>query len=65
MRVNLAAIAVLSVLCLQAPAWADDDLQIIQEMARQAGIALPQADLSRELCRAVKPKKFRLDEYGR
>jgi 3-hydroxyisobutyrate dehydrogenase len=45
-------------------AWADDDLQIIQEMARQAGIALPQADLSRELCRAVKPKKFRLDEYG-
>jgi 3-hydroxyisobutyrate dehydrogenase-like beta-hydroxyacid dehydrogenase len=45
-------------------AWADDDLEIIQEMARQAEIALPQADLNRELCRAVKPKKFRLEEYG-
>ena len=45
-------------------AWADDDLEIIQEMARQAGIALPQADLNRELCRAVKPNKFQLDEYG-
>jgi 3-hydroxyisobutyrate dehydrogenase-like beta-hydroxyacid dehydrogenase len=46
-------------------AWADDDLEIIQEMARQAQIALPQADLNRELCRTVKPKRFRLDEYGR
>jgi 3-hydroxyisobutyrate dehydrogenase-like beta-hydroxyacid dehydrogenase len=46
-------------------AWADDDLEIIQAMARQARIALPQADLNRELCRALKPKKFRLDEYGK
>jgi 3-hydroxyisobutyrate dehydrogenase len=45
-------------------AWADDDLEIIQEMARVAGIELPQADLNRELCRTLKPKKFRLDEYG-
>ena len=45
-------------------AWADDDLEIIQEMARAAGIALPQADLNRELCRKLKPNKFRLDEYG-
>lgn len=45
-------------------AWADDDLEIIQEMARQADIALPQADLNRELCRELKPKKFRLDKYG-
>jgi 3-hydroxyisobutyrate dehydrogenase len=45
-------------------AWADDDLEIIQEMARQAGIALPQADLNRELCRQLKPHKFRLDKYG-
>jgi GAF domain-containing protein len=45
-------------------AWADDDLEIIQAMARQAGIALPQADLNRELCRELKPKKFRLDDYG-
>lgn len=45
-------------------AWADDDLEIIQAMARQARIALPQADLNRELCRQVKPDKFRLDKYG-
>ena len=45
--------------------WADDDLAVIQEMARDAGITLPQAELNRELCRALLPKKFRLDEYGR
>jgi 3-hydroxyisobutyrate dehydrogenase len=45
-------------------AWADDDLEVIQAMARDAGIALPQADLNRELCREVKPKKFQLDKYG-
>lgn len=44
--------------------WADDDLEIIQAMARQMGMSLPQADLNRELCRELKPKKFRLDEYG-
>jgi len=44
--------------------WADDDLAVIHEMARDAGITLPQADLNRELCRALLPKKFRLDEYG-
>jgi 3-hydroxyisobutyrate dehydrogenase-like beta-hydroxyacid dehydrogenase len=45
-------------------AWADDDLEIIQSMAEDAGIALPQAELNRELCRALKPKKFQLDQYG-
>jgi len=45
-------------------AWADDDLEVIQSMAREAGIALPQADLNRELCRQLKPKKFQLDQYG-
>ena len=45
--------------------WADDDLAVIQEMAQDAGIALPQADLNRELCRALLPNKFRLDLYGR
>ena len=45
-------------------AWADDDLEIIQAMARQVRIALPQADVNRELCRALKPKKFQLDHYG-
>jgi 3-hydroxyisobutyrate dehydrogenase-like beta-hydroxyacid dehydrogenase len=45
-------------------AWAEDDMEIVQAMAHEAGIALPQAGLNRELCRALKPKKFRLDEYG-
>ena len=44
--------------------WADDDLAVIQDMAQEAGITLAQADLNRELCRALLPKKFRLDEYG-
>ena len=44
--------------------WADDDLAVIQEMAQDAGITLPQAELNRELCRTLLPKKFRLDEYG-
>ena len=45
-------------------AWAEDDLEIVQSMAHEAGIGLPQAGLNRELCRTLKPKKFRLDEYG-
>jgi 3-hydroxyisobutyrate dehydrogenase len=45
-------------------AWAEDDLAIAQAMAEQAGIGLPQAGLNRELCRTLKPKKFRLEEYG-
>ena len=45
-------------------AWADDDMEIVQAMAHDVGIGLPQADLNRELCRALKPKRFRLGEYG-
>jgi 3-hydroxyisobutyrate dehydrogenase-like beta-hydroxyacid dehydrogenase len=44
--------------------WAEDDLEIVQRMAHEAGIGLPQAGLNRELCRTLKPKRFRLDEYG-
>ncbi|MBI2189490.1 MAG: NAD(P)-dependent oxidoreductase [Acidobacteria bacterium] len=45
-------------------AWAEDDLEIVQQMAHEAGIGLPQAGLNRELCRTLKPKRFKLDEYG-
>ena len=45
-------------------AWADDDMDIVLAMAQEAGIDLPQAGLNRELCRTLKPKRFRLDEYG-
>jgi 3-hydroxyisobutyrate dehydrogenase len=46
-------------------AWADDDLEIVQQMACERGIALPQAGLNRELCRSLKPKRFKLEEYGK
>ena len=45
-------------------AWAEDDMDIVQRMAAERGIALPQAGLNRELCRLLKPKRFKLDEYG-
>jgi len=45
-------------------AWAEDDMDIVQRMAQDAGIGLAQAGLNRELCRTLKPKRFRLDDYG-
>jgi 3-hydroxyisobutyrate dehydrogenase len=45
-------------------AWAEDDMEIVQRMAQQVGIGPPQAGLNRELCRTLRPKRFRLDEYG-
>jgi 3-hydroxyisobutyrate dehydrogenase len=45
-------------------AWAEDDMEIVQRMADDAGVGLPQAGLNRELCRTLKPKRFQLDEYG-
>lgn len=49
----------------QTMAWADDDLAIVAEMAAEAGIALPQAGLDREICRVLKPKLHKLELYGR
>ena len=49
----------------QSMAWADDDLAIVSEMAATAGLALPQSGLNREICRALKPKRYQLDHYGR
>jgi 3-hydroxyisobutyrate dehydrogenase-like beta-hydroxyacid dehydrogenase len=45
-------------------AWAEDDMDIVQQMAADRAIALPQAGLNRELCRMLKPKRFRLEDYG-
>jgi 3-hydroxyisobutyrate dehydrogenase-like beta-hydroxyacid dehydrogenase len=45
-------------------AWADDDMAIVEAMAQEAGVALPQAGLNRELCRLLKPKRFKLEDYG-
>ena len=44
--------------------WSAGDIAIVQAMAHEAGLALPQAGLTRELCRALKPKRFKLDDYG-
>ena len=48
----------------QSMAWAEDDMVIVAEMAAKAGIALPQAGLNREVCRALKPKRYQLELYG-
>jgi 3-hydroxyisobutyrate dehydrogenase len=49
----------------QTMAWAEDDMKIVQEMAAEAGVGLPQAALNREVCRTLKPRRYHLDEYGR
>jgi 3-hydroxyisobutyrate dehydrogenase len=48
----------------QTMAWAEDDLRIVQDMAAEAGLGLPQGALNREICRVLKPRRYRLDEYG-
>ncbi len=49
----------------QSMAWAEDDMVIVQDMAARAGLSLPQGGLNRELCRALKPKRYQLEKYGR
>ncbi len=49
----------------QTMAWAEDDMAIVAEMAAEAGIALPQAGVNREICRALKPRRYELERYGR
>jgi 3-hydroxyisobutyrate dehydrogenase len=48
----------------QTMAWAEDDMAIVAEMAAECGLALPQATVTREICRALKPKRYKLDQYG-
>ena len=48
----------------QTMAWAEDDMKIVQEMAVQAGIGLPQTAVNREICRALKPRRYQIDTYG-
>jgi 3-hydroxyisobutyrate dehydrogenase-like beta-hydroxyacid dehydrogenase len=46
-------------------AWAEDDMEIVQAMAAEKGLGLAQAGLNREICRTLKPKRFKLGEYGK
>jgi 3-hydroxyisobutyrate dehydrogenase len=48
----------------QSMAWAQDDMAIVAEMAEECGIALPQTGLVREICRSLKPRRYKLEEYG-
>ncbi|MGH8691547.1 MAG: NAD(P)-dependent oxidoreductase [Burkholderiales bacterium] len=48
----------------QTMAWAEDDMAIVAQMAADCGLALPQAGVNREICRALKPRKHKLDRYG-
>ena len=49
----------------QTMAWADDDMAIVAQMARECGLKLPQAEVTREICRALNPVRYQLDKYGR
>lgn len=49
----------------QTMAWAEDDMAIVAQMAAEAGIGLPQAAVTREICRTLKPKRYQLELYGR
>jgi len=49
----------------QTMAWAEDDMKIVQDMAAEAGIGLPQGALNREICRVLKPRRYELAKYGR
>ena len=49
----------------QTMAWADDDMEIVAEMARECGLKLPQSEVTREICRALKPRRYKLDQYGK
>lgn len=48
----------------QTMAWAEDDMKIVQDMAAEAGIGLPQGAVNREVCRVLKPRRYELDKYG-
>lgn len=49
----------------QTMAWADDDMAIVADMAAECGLKLPQAQVTREICRELKPRRYLLDKYGR
>ncbi|MDB5762897.1 MAG: NAD(P)-dependent oxidoreductase [Herminiimonas sp.] len=49
----------------QSMAWAQDDMAIVAEMAEECGISLPQSGLVREICRTLKPRRYKLEDYGK
>lgn len=49
----------------QTMAWADDDMEIVAAMAKEKGLPLRQAEVVQEICRTLKPRRFKLEEYGK
>src|SRR5207302_3424572 len=49
----------------QTMAWAEDDMAIIADIARECGLELPQAEVTREICRALQARRYQLGKYGR
>ena len=49
----------------QTMAWAEDDMEIVGQMANDVGIGLPMSGLVREICRTLKPRRYKLEEYGK
>lgn len=48
----------------QSMAWAQDDMNIVTEMADDCGLSLPQSGVVREICRTLKPRRYQIDQYG-
>ena len=48
----------------QTMAWADDDMEIVAQMAAECGLALPQAEITQQICRTLKSRRHQLDRYG-
>lgn len=49
----------------QTMAWAQDDMAIVGEMADDCGISLPQSGVVREICRTLKPRRYKIEDYGK
>lgn len=45
-------------------AWADDDMEIVAAMAKEKKLPLRQAKVVQEICRWLKPVRFKLEQYG-
>jgi len=49
----------------QTMAWAEDDMEIVAAMAKERGLKLRQAEAVQAICPALKPRRFKLDQYGK
>ena len=50
--------------CLRNEDSFDDDMEIVAQMAAECGLALPQAEITQQICRTLKSRRHQLDRYG-